>query len=348
MGDVFILGAGFSQAVFCGMPLLADLSLRVGALAQSPASRRASSTPLFAGNVELLLDYLCSRQPWHSEEETLSNRAAFLMLSRAVADTVSEAENHSFSTAPPEWVVGLVRAWHDHRAQVLSLNYDTIVERVACSSLEQIVEPHLWRLPVCRGIARTSMVFGGTFPATLRLLKLHGSTNWYYSGNFDNPGDQIYYVAVPRSGDDKREEARQLDEEHVRDKVPLVIPPVATKTGFYANDTLRLLWHDAARAVSAADRVFLIGYSLPATDLTLRYLLGTNTRARSGQVHVVNPDVGIERRLFDGVFDSRNWTAGSDFVGGLDCVQRFAEWYAASGAAGGIASQASHVSEGRL
>lgn len=325
MSDVFVLGAGFSRAVFPSMPLLADLSARVQERVERPHhAAQVTESELLRANVELLLDYLYARQPWQSEEEGLVNRAAFFQYSRAMADVVSDLESEACNAEVPEWLSQLVRTWHEKKCAVISLNYDTIVERVACTTLDDIIAPHLWRLPICRGIARTSMVFGGSTPATLRLLKMHGSSNWYYSGNLDDPGDQVFYVSVLRS-DDKRERANQkLDSETLRDKVPLIIPPVATKTGFYSNDTLRLLWHDAARYLAEAERVFFIGYSLPLTDLTLRYLLTTCVTPHR-PIYVVDP---LEHKLterYRSVFPHS--TINGRFGNHPDCVPQFVDSY---------------------
>jgi hypothetical protein len=56
-------------------------------------------------------------------------------------------------------------------------------------------------------------------------------------------------------------------------KGPFVVPPLSTKAPFYSLGVIRELWSDAAHALMAADRVFVIGYSVPLTDLASSAML---------------------------------------------------------------------------
>ena len=69
----------------------------------------------------------------------------------------------------------------------------------------------------------------------------------------------------------------------LEDKVPLVVPPTSGKTGFY-------------KALQEADRIFIVGYSLPPTDLLTRFLLQAGSRPGSTIV-AVNRDGGVVDRL---------------------------------------------------
>jgi hypothetical protein len=53
-------------------------------------------------------------------------------------------------------------------------------------------------------------------------------------------------------------------------RIPFLLPPTWRKTfsGFYAD-----LWDAAVRSLKTATRVIIIGYSVPITDLQIRYLL---------------------------------------------------------------------------
>jgi hypothetical protein len=63
-------------------------------------------------------------------------------------------------------------------------------------------------------------------------------------------------------------------------RVPFVVPPAAPKSPYYRNAIIREVWQQAAHALRRADRVFIVGYSLPPTDLTFASML-TDTLIKS-------------------------------------------------------------------
>jgi hypothetical protein len=70
------------------------------------------------------------------------------------------------------------------------------------------------------------------------------------------------------------------------DKVPLIVPPTAGKSGFFQNEIIRGQWRLARDALSKADRIYCVGYSLPVTDSLLRFLLADATAGKD--VYPVN------------------------------------------------------------
>jgi hypothetical protein len=63
--------------------------------------------------------------------------------------------------------------------------------------------------------------------------------------------------------------------ELVADKLPMIVPPAATKNVFYRNKLLATQWNQAAAALRGAEELVLMGYSAPATDLTVSTLVAT-------------------------------------------------------------------------
>lgn len=59
--------------------------------------------------------------------------------------------------------------------------------------------------------------------------------------------------------------------EHI-DRLPLIVPPTWSKTEYHP--TLARVWAQAAKEISEAKYIYVIGYSLPETDLFFRHLLG--------------------------------------------------------------------------
>ena len=109
------------------------------------------------------------------------------------------------------------------------------------------------------------------------------------------------------------------------DKETLLIPPVAEKTTYFNNETVRTLWKDAANALQGAARCYIIGYSLPISDLGMRFFLAGNTPDADTPVHVVDIDMNVLDRYRE--FLQRP-DIGSDYVGLDKPVVRFTHDYA--------------------
>lgn len=191
---------------------------------------------------------------------------------------------------------------HVVRAGVVTFNYDTLLEcltQIRFGPLDEAdVRDYGYRVSWDElsggtpawppGPAR----LGATPRDTMRLLKLHGSLNWYWS-----PGDATGATVAKRdlpgswlAPEPYTEEDRQR---HLPGRVPFVVPPTATKHPFYGSPQLHEVWSQAYHRLRQADRVFLLGYSIPPTDTTtssmLRMALG------GGRQHVVIADLHPEQ-----------------------------------------------------
>ncbi len=70
--------------------------------------------------------------------------------------------------------------------------------------------------------------------------------------------------------------------------MPLIVPPVFDKTAYYFNNSMRTQWRIAKTSLGQADRVFVVGYSLPPTDLSTDFMLRSAFQQNSAQVTVIN------------------------------------------------------------
>jgi hypothetical protein len=116
------------------------------------------------------------------------------------------------------------------------------------------------------------MVVSAGERSSFKLFKLHGSVNWFYSGATSYQGELLYDSPVTEWGKpigDIELQARRASS----DKVPLIVPPTTEKVAYFQHETIRQIWLRASAALQSADRVFCIGYSLPTTDLGVRFFL---------------------------------------------------------------------------
>lgn len=291
MRDVFILGAGFSKAIDDRMLTLSDLSADVlRAIRHRDPKFGDHLKTRSDNNVELWMNYLFQDSPWLSVEDNYHKLSMAHYVRKELAAIISYRERSI--RQPPHWATELVNHWHQRRAIVLSLNYDMLVERVAGTQMRDAGGED-WGIHPSDLYPTYFTYVGGRggfarwgFPSheTFTLLKPHGSTNWYYSGQPDFHGESILYADVPVQG-----LAGAVTEEP-RDKDVLIVPPITEKSSYFQNETINRLWWEAAEALRRADRVFVIGYSLPTTDLGMTAFLATTLRDTADAIYIVNPD----------------------------------------------------------
>ncbi len=292
------------------MPLLQGLAKRVLA----GDGRRRAIAPEVVGmmrdNFAHALSYLEQAKPWLTEAENLRHRALFLEFSDKIARdldaTVSDVI-HEVGQKVPAWLEQLIRHWHEQRCTVLTLNYDTLIETIAATlsfNGERLTAQQLYPPLLTDAGLRSAGRGTGQPSESFRLLKLHGSTNWYYSGRRQAYGEPIFFVP-PLPATDGGPDARRQHEfrmKAVADKYPFLIPPVYDKTALLTHETIRALWFEGGDALRRARRVICMGYSLPESDLTMKHFLRTSCAARA-EILIVDPSVEALRnfeRLFAG------------------------------------------------
>ena len=289
--DVFILGAGFSKSIGGHMPTMLELGTEVRARL-SGVTGFSSAIPYSLGdNIEMWMTYLSQPQPWLREPEIDLHRSLGGRIRRCIADVIEERTALASASRSPEWLHRLVLAWHRREAVVITLNYDTLVEKAArdlvVSEKINVLHPADIYPPYFAAIASRSGVslFARQILQTFRLLKLHGSVNWHYSGREDFHGETLFYSDVPAFGTADDETARIARSQRMRDlaadKETLIIPPVAEKTTYFNNETIRGLWKDAAAALQGAAALYIVGYSLPSSDLGMRFFLAGTLPTRT-------------------------------------------------------------------
>ena len=328
MSDVFILGAGFSKAINCAMPSMEELSEEV--ITRLEVSPFPIQDTLYAmgNNIELWMTYLSQEQPWLAEEHHLRNLALAREMRRHIRDVIVECTRSSIKSPVPEWLTCLINQWDSQRAIVLSLNYDTLVERATCEIsieghkgvlAESMYPPYFSDIQSRSGVPRLIDLRVQTFS----YLNLHGSTNLYYSGRNNFFGEAVFMSKVPAWGtnDSDYEALTQLAS---NDKEPLIIPPVTDKLTYFNNETIRRLWKDASVALWAAVRVFVIGYSLPPEDLGMKFFLQHSQPSENTSMYIVDKNACVVEHYCK-VLPKLN--VQSQFAGSDNIVSEFVSEY---------------------
>ena len=124
----------------------------------------------------------------------------------------------------------------------------------------------------------------------MQLLKLHGSINWRPKLGSPEPHslDSIVHHENWLSGFDDPRLLNVNDVEQHLENIPVIIPPVLSKSGLISQPILRLVWRHALQRLVEADEVIFIGYSLPDNDSAARTLFSEAlVDIPSSAIHVV-------------------------------------------------------------
>ncbi len=179
-------------------------------------------------------------------------------------------------------------------------------------------------MPITNALTRIKPLWGRTpGPPTFQLFKLRGSINWLYSGSEPNTGEPIYYLPVGDWSSDYGRETASDCAAAVGDKVPFIVPPLMEKTAFFRHETVRFLWDLAGRALLNAGRVFCMGYSLPPTDLTMKFFLADNRPSPKPPLFVVDPSQETAARIRRGLDGALE--VDDTFVGVRDPIPEFVQ-----------------------
>jgi hypothetical protein len=138
-------------------------------------------------------------------------------------------------------------------------------------------------------------------------LKLHGSINWGICEKCNQIIPRYIHEANFELWPDTKSVHYDLgsklsNKQHCNKPLkgpPIIIPPTWNKTGYH--EQILNVWTKAAKELETAENIFIIGYSLPDSDLFFRYLfaLGSESSTRIKRFWVFNPDSqgGVENRF---------------------------------------------------
>ena len=332
--DVFILGAGFSKAIALQMPTMVELGAEVRERLKEVTTLSSAIPDSLGDNIELWMTYLSQPQPWLREPDIDLHRSLGGRIRQFIATVVEERTAQAAESPAPDWLRRLILSWQQREAVVITLNYDTLVEKAArdlrvSDKIRALLPVDIYP-PYFADIASRSGAsqWGRESDRAFRLLKLHGSVNWFYSGREEFHGETIFFSDVPEFGPERDMAARYARIHSLRDmaadKETLLIPPVAEKTTYFNNETVRGLWKDAAAALQSAAALYIVGYSLPMSDLGMRFFLAGNSPDADSPIHVVNTDTNILERYRDFL---RRPDLQADYVGPGSPVVRFVRDY---------------------
>ena len=243
--------------------------------------------------------------------------SVFISLLRLFCDILGETTN-KMGTGNDKKLYKIINSYlkkgiKPEKVTIISFNYDIYVERVLAQLALSYRKPDLitfliqcsyeLNLPLT-DFTRPPKPRMGYFPIIpgirkggIRVLKLHGSLNWY-SYYPKKPGDLQKMYEVHRvlkvSGEKEISSGMlkyQSQQGSLYGTLPIIIPPIQTKSGIF-HSKIRGLWGHAKRALKNADELIIYGYSCPPFDEDSEKLLhdsiGENQRIKT--ISIINPN----------------------------------------------------------
>ena len=297
--DVFILGAGFSRAISAAMPTLNDLSNLNPEWRSKPTFEKSEPLYRMGNDYEAWLSRLAVSQPHRSASENLRARQLYLEQVDLLVEMIVDRQRSAQQSAIPDWLHDLVCHWNEHKSVVMTFNYDTLVEgAVESLSASEGLSDSLpsWSLPVIWPESMTNSLPADS-SKSFRLLKLHGSVNWFWDPE-GGSGTLVRAANVGAFGDPSivlRRATRGID-----GRESFVIPPLAAKATLQGEPRFRAQWRLASQAIHGASRVFVLGFSFPATDWGVSGFLVESIRSSIVKVKVAvmpNDEATVRERL---------------------------------------------------
>jgi hypothetical protein len=248
---------------------------------------------------ELLLTYLSQEQPWKSNFDILRDQALFTSIAEHLGVYLEKCQQRAFQEACirqtgsgesplriPSWLSKLSEYLIQNKIHVITFNYDTVIEwALLCTPLTNgknpasYVDAEIYGLRLSLLEACEGEPFSKFVPQSFKLIKLHGSINWFYSGFSSG---EVYYYPI------RQDPAVTCSLDSIKGKERFIIPPILNKAALYDHQIIRSLWRDAKFYLEQADEIVCIGYSMPLTDLTTRLLFQSLSKFSGKTVYVVN------------------------------------------------------------
>lgn len=285
MKDVLFVGAGFSKYLNGKMPLMKDIGERI--IEDGWQEKHYNYEFKQNHNVESYMSYLSENYPWESESEHLRKKAAFLEVSRYLADLIASVGALNIQLTDEQQLFFQKIALRD--VSVVSLNYDLLFEKYLSKATRSEVQyRYLYQIPLAEINSRSGNFEFSSYDIEskqIKLFKLHGSVNWFYSGKSDYFGETIYMDSPDVGLAAQRQKIMKLR----ADKVPLIIPPTFSKSSYFNNETIRQLWKIAYNELMIADRIIFFGYSFPLSDSVVKNMI-QYLNLEKKEIVLVNPD----------------------------------------------------------
>lgn len=199
---------------------------------------------------------------------------------------------------------------------IITFNQDLQVEKALCLMAEverwSRLKEQIFCFPGCYRLGERSVTAPTSGETELfevhperddciRVLKLHGSLNWYSVHTSASPPQSAMFRQSRKVSITRRKiisVEMKLSGKRSMHTLPIVVPPVTHKSAVLPN-VLKDVWAAAEGALQEADDLIVFGYSCPPLDFESANQLRRSQRAHKARVSVVDPDGRIAARYIE-------------------------------------------------
>lgn len=218
-------------------------------------------------------------------DDSKNKSNAFKKIIRKIYSSPSGSfENYWERYRPLDSLLGSKLTEFNNNLTIITTNYDLNIES-ACYILGRPCNP---TIPLDR-LTALSLKVGELYSTTgIPLLKLHGSVNWVEGSggkimiddNLVKSAFSSNQIPIPRAC---------LNDFNPGD-YPVIIPPSFLKPDLI--DPMKIIWKEAAKALSESHYIAFIGYSFPQSDKEMKYFLATALTFNSNlrKIFIVDPN----------------------------------------------------------
>ena len=323
--EIFILGAGFSRAIAGdSMPLLHELTKEISEGITSGAdndikniwdqyivqpnignirSIEEQDPDKNRSNFEDIMTFLSSEFAY----EDYKDQHLKAILYRYITDLIVkifERKNQEKSILQSSWLHNFARYLHNERSEIFTFNYDLVLENLlarennldirgceAIYSVKNMGNPYFQEYTF-QFDAQTGTLNMEENPMRkwkqdwhIKLYKLHGSINWLYDPDFQD-GVRVVSSHTPL--------------EYTQGLQCLIVPPTMLKNFELKTKLLDFQWHAFKGKLAQATKLYIIGYSIPKTDIATRYIIQTQLNPECEIVIIDhNPEANVESDWYE-------------------------------------------------
>lgn len=308
--EIFILGAGFSRAIAGdSMPLLHELTKEISEGITSGAdndikniwdqyivqpnignirSIEKQDPDKNRSNFEDIMTFLSSEFAY----EDYKDQHLKAILYRYITDLIVkifERKNQEKSILQAPWLRNFAKRLHNERAEIFTFNYDLVLENLLAQSLNY---PNHDFDPIytIKTMDNSNTNFFNNdardyWRKSIKLYKLHGSINWLYDPDFQNGVRIVSSHTLP---------------EYRQGLQCLIVPPTMLKNFELKTKLLDFQWHVFKEKLAQTTKLYIIGYSIPFTDVATRFVLQTQLNPEC-EIFIITlkPMMDIEQGWYD-------------------------------------------------
>ncbi len=137
---------------------------------------------------------------------------------------------------------------------------------------------------------------------TVRVLKLHGSLNWYSKHTSPAPSPDAMFRSDRRLSITRRRiitpTMGYTGGKRRTYTLPVVVPPVTHKSAVL-HEAMQAVWREAEEAVRQCDELVIFGYSCPQLDFESSNQLRRAQRNSKAHISVIDPNGAVAARYID-------------------------------------------------